>query len=83
MMICMVLEIHMVVGEQPYKIRDMVGSDSGLGRLLVNSIKFLHFTLNDSNKIYLVENFEQHFNLKTLNKTHLEIRPRELDGTES
>ena len=25
-----------VVGEQPYKSRDMVGSDSGLGRLLVN-----------------------------------------------
>ena len=24
-----------VVGEQPYKSRDMVGSDSGLGRLLI------------------------------------------------
>ena len=24
-----------MVGEQPYKSRDMVGSDSGLGRLLV------------------------------------------------
>ena len=26
----------MVVGEQPYKNRDMVGSDSGLGHLLIN-----------------------------------------------
>ena len=29
-----------VVGEQPYKSRDMEGSDSGLGPLLVSSIKF-------------------------------------------
>ena len=28
----------MVVGEQPYKSRDLVGSDSGLGHLHVNLI---------------------------------------------
>ena len=30
------MNIHTVVGEQPYKSKDMVGSDSGLGRLLVS-----------------------------------------------
>ena len=30
-----------VVGEQPYKYRDMVGSDSGLGHLLVSNITII------------------------------------------
>ena len=34
-----------MVGEQPYKSRDMVGSDSGLGHLLV-SIDALMMMLN-------------------------------------
>ena len=29
------ISVFTVVGEQPYKNRDMVGSDSGLGHLLV------------------------------------------------
>ena len=31
-----------MVGEQPYNSRDMVGSDSGLGRLLVSLKKILY-----------------------------------------
>ena len=31
--------VNTVVGEQPYKNRDMVGSDSGLGHLLVSLIE--------------------------------------------
>ena len=32
---CKNIDYNTVVGEQPYKSIDMVGSDSGLGRLLV------------------------------------------------
>ena len=36
-----------MVGEQPYKNRDMAGSDSGLGHLLVNTL----FEFTRSNNI--------------------------------
>ena len=47
-----------MVGEQPFKRRDMVGSDSGLGHLLVNTTNYYSFVRPKQNIMY--SNFPEH-----------------------
>ena len=66
-----------MVGEQTYKSRDMVGSESGLGCLLVNIYKFYTSVDKDKYCIYFLldeinfgaeENALSYRNLETISK---------------